>query len=428
MKMKKTILESIKIAIDTVDWATPTIKANAYDLCMNIYGLYMRDGGDFYTWRRLSAEYFKTIIKTSTSRHIVRTKLLEVGILENLPTYSVENGKGKPYRFTNDILNSEKWTHYIGKDKKGGCEIPIPIETWLSNLTFDPKVWKWVREYSITPADIKVDWNITNSHMDILVEGKEDKARFKKSSAIELAKKEGKSLIKFRKSFYIEDIDTFLQRKTSDIRKIYTGYINQIQNGSFRVSRNDTNKRLDYNITNMKSELLDYLLYNGEKLIELDISNCQFSILANMSDELDSDYIKLASEGKLYQYIADTLKITKAEAKDYMFRICFDKVKQEQDVIRNLFPKTMKWVDKWKNTNGWKNFSILLQNTESNIMIDGLSKRLYEKGYVVFPIHDAFSVPGSNKEEIYREIINYFEEIDFKCDIRVKNQKTVLEK
>lgn len=426
--MKKTILESIKVAVEAVEWESNTQKNNALDLCMSIYGLYMRDGGDFFSWRRLSSKYFEKIIKTSSSRYIVRTRLLEMGILQNLPTYSVERGKAKPYRFCDSIINSDKWTTYDSKLKNNKEECPFPVEDWLKDLSFKNSVWEWITTYSITPGDIKVDECIEDEYMDVLVPGKEDKARFKKSTAISVARGEGKSLIKFRKTFYIESVRDFIVRKTEEVRKIYSGYIKQIENGSFRIGRNDTNRRLDYNITNMKSELLNHLLYKGEELVELDISNCQFAILGYIGTDLDEDFVNMVSNGRLYQHIAEKVRITKEEAKEYMFRMSFDKIKKEQDIIRGIFPKTMEWVDTFKKVNGYKDFSNLLQNEESKIMIDGLSNRLYNKGYVFFPIHDAFRIPAHSKDAIHREIINYFNEIGFKCNIRMKSQKMALEK
>lgn len=56
----------------------------------------------------------------------------------------------------------------------------------------------------------------------------------------------------------------------------------KIQKGIWRASRNNTNNRLDTNLTNIPSVYIKSLLFDGGRIISLDIKNSQFVILANI--------------------------------------------------------------------------------------------------------------------------------------------------
>jgi hypothetical protein len=201
-----------------------------------------------------------------------------------------------------------------------------------------------------------------------------------------------------------------------------------LQNACFYEGRNNNNNRLDYNLTSLNKELFDFLAFDGEPLVELDIANAQYAIAAHINVNADSNFIDAAQNGLLYEYIGNKLKITCGEAKGLMFRVSFDKVKSdlEFDQIRNLFPKLMAWIDSYKKANGYKKFSNLLQRNESKLMIDGLFMFLISKRYEVFPIHDAIRVKQSQEQEVKALCIEYFKSVGFKCLLRDKNTNTHL--
>ena len=203
---------------------------------------------------------------------------------------------------------------------------------------------------------------------------------------------------------------------------IFRKLVFDIENEIYRVSRNDTNFRLDYNFTNMKSDLFKYILFDNEELEELDIANSQFAMLSHICSDIDDIFIELSQSGKLYSYISEKFNITELEAKNKMFCVAFGQVEKKQDDIRSIFPKTMEFIDNYKKKNGYKSFSNLLQVSESNIMIDGLFKILNEEGYEVFPIHDAFRIKKSDLEKVKNRIDEYFNSINFKCLLRNKKK------
>lgn len=419
MKTKISILESIKLSIEKEVWSRPKVKGRAIELCVAIFNLYVMSGGDFYMYRSLSSVYFRKIIKTNGYVKEIRENLINGQILECRNSYNVDKGIAKGYRFHPDILTGSNTYHICCPDLPAQLWNEVPIEMWMSKLKFDPSVYKWIDDYKVEKSDILIDEEIMDTHMDINFDLGDD-YRYSKETAIQLGKKTNKSLIKHKDKFYIEDPKDFCFRKQDEHKKIFYGYIFNIENGCYRISRNDTNNRLDYNLTNMKKDLIDFIRFDGESLIELDIANCQFAILSNIAKSIDPLFIKHAQSGTLYQYIATELNISSKEAKKLMFNVAFDKIRSEQDIIRDLFPKTMEWIDSYKKKNGYKSFSNLLQKTESELMIDGLLKRLYKLGYSVFPIHDAIRVQQTQADVVKVAILKYFKERDFYCKIRKK--------
>lgn len=196
---------------------------------------------------------------------------------------------------------------------------------------------------------------------------------------------------------------------------VYTKQLFDIENNIIYVDRNETNNRLDTNLTNLKSDLWECLTLDNEELVEIDIKNAQFTILSNITTELDESFISNAQNGTLYEYVAKELNTTRKEAKNLMFNVAFDKVKTKQDIIRNIFPKTMLFVDAYKKENGYKTFSNLLQKYESNLMIDGLLNHLVKKEYKVFTVHDSIKCKESDYNDVLNEIVDFMTSNNFKC-------------
>ena len=444
----KSILENIKGAIESIEWSSQTKKEKALNLCISIYNLYVYDGGDFNHYKGLSKEYFNKIIKTKSYVYEIKNNLIDNKILQPhySNSYNVEKGKSKGYRFNPELingnyvalngpkLNNKKETALNGPksfiDNISSLKFQVNdsfislsnnlvlygicspktqerIQSSFQRLNFRPEVNDFINNFKLNREDLKINNQIEDEYIYLKLEN--DKWRVSLDKAFELAKKQNKDLILYKEKGYIENENDFIKRKESELKLIFNKNVFEVNNKIFRINRNDTNRRLDYNLTNMKSDLLDYLEIDGESLIELDIANAQFAILSYLVKDLDKDFIIKTNEGKLYNN----------DKKDW-FRIAFDKVKKEQDNIREIYPRTMEFIDSYKTKFGYKSFSNLLQNVESMIMIDGLLPKLLE--YDVFTIHDAIRVKKSEVEEVKTIIEKYFNEIGFKCNLREKNK------
>lgn len=434
--MKTSNLECILSATKQIDWSTETVRNKALLAVTSIFNLFIYRNIDLNQYRPLSQEFFKSIIKGKTD-HIneIKSKLISNNILDTNNSYSVFKHKGKGFRFNHSTIQSIYTILPIPFIPSLSVCLPL-LETleyqgfqtevflpYLDKLSIClPLCLPLIEELSkIKDEDLKIGEEIENEFVTLYLN---DKYRYGKQKALELAKTLDVDLIQFKDNFYLEKKENFKIRKTSELKMCYTKKVFDIENGCFYQSRNETNNRLDYNLTGFKKELFEYLKFDGENLVELDIANAQFAITAHLNPNIDTHFIELSQTGTLYDYIALKLNKTAKEAKSLMFRVAFDKVKSDKDFedIRSLFPLFMQWVDTYKKDNGYKLFSNLLQKTESKLMIDGVFKFLIDNGYEIFPIHDAVRVKESQLEEIKMKMNEFFDNINFKCLLRDKNK------
>ena len=444
----KSILQNIKSSIENLSWSSETKKQKAINLCVSIYNLYVYDGGDFNLYKPLAKNYFLSIIKTKTYLYEIKNNLIEGGILEVYKngTYIIGK-KNKGYRFNQELINgnyvalngpkindNNKQTALNGPKNIlqnisnlnfsinnslislsnnldlyhiSGPKLESLINKGFQKLSFKTEVNDYINNYKIKNDEIKINNEIKKEYINLKLDN--DCWRVSLEKGLELAKKQKSDLILYKEKAYIESKSSFIKRKESELKLIFRKNVFEVENKIFRISRNETNRRLDYNLTNMKGELLDYLEIDGEPLIELDISNAQFALLSYIIKDLDDNFISKSQSGKLYD-----------NNKKEWFRIAFDKVKKEQDEWRNIYPKTMNFIDTYKKQFGYKSFSNILQNIESMIMIDGLLPKLQD--FDAFPIHDAIRVKESDLSEVKEIIENYFKSIEFKCNLRIKNK------
>jgi hypothetical protein len=435
MKSNQSILCSIKDAVNQIEWSSETKRLKALELCISIFNLYVYGKGEFNQSITLSGKYFLKILKSN--QHLdVKINLIKSGIILKGKSYDVVKGIAKGYKFNNSLINQSilLLNHSNINQLYHICPPPVktPINTddllseniikTLENVTFKKDVYNYINNINITKEELTLNENITAEYIYLNFDG--IKYRYNKNNALELAKTRNKDLIEWNDKYYIEDTNDFIKRKTEELKLIYTKKVFDIENGLFYASRNETNNRLDYNLTNLKSELFNYLTLDNEETIEIDIKNAQFAIAAYLNPEIDHTFIEKAQNGTLYSFIEKELNLKEKEGKSLMFRIAFDKVKSDEEFnkVRQLFPKFMVWVDSYKKAHGYKMFSNLLQRNESAIMIDGLLKLFIENGIKTLPIHDAIRVKKSDKEKAMEIITEYFNRINFKCNIDEKKK------
>jgi hypothetical protein len=178
---------------------------------------------------------------------------------------------------------------------------------------------------------------------------------------------------------------------------------------------------LDYNLTGLKKEFFPFLYLDGELTEEIDIKNAQFALLSNIPTfELDEKFKEVAHSGQLYEFIATEFNMTREDAKEYLIPVAFGEVEHHQKAIIELFPTTMKSISDFKNEFGYEKFSVMLQKAESNLMIDGVYKLLYNSNIKVLPIHDSMRVKKSDAIRVKKMMQDFFLEKEFKCALKNK--------
>ena len=195
--------------------------------------------------------------------------------------------------------------------------------------------------------------------------------------------------------------------RISSINGIYNGSINK----SLRFSRNDTNKRLDTNLTNMASDLREFII-GYENMSYLDLSNSQpvlFNIilksyLDTASDELKKEigwYSKITISGLWYECLEKIYNLSRDKCKEIWMQIAYsenDHYLKEKKVFKTAFPEIYSLIEKIKEVN-YEQFSIDLQLIESKIFIDEISRELISKNIIPYTMHDGLLVPFEDEQK-----------------------------
>ena len=154
------------------------------------------------------------------------------------------------------------------------------------------------------------------------------KTYMKVSTLEKICKESNYELIQTPKGCYLDDLGHFLNKKKLSIYLSYINSIDSIKERLFRVGRGKKNHRLDTNLTNLYSEMVDEICRQNN-LMQIDLANSQFCFLSQLlKKELktpDSQLFQiLSTSGNLYSYISDRLEIRDyKKTKSLMFSILF---------------------------------------------------------------------------------------------------------
>jgi hypothetical protein len=196
-------------------------------------------------------------------------------------------------------------------------------------------------------------------------------------------------------------------------------------NKTLRFKRNNTNFRLDTNLTNMASDLRPFIV-GYENMAYLDLSNSQpvlFNILLqsfrkNASDALINEieiYFDLTINGKWYDWLIKVFKIEYIEDDNESYKIAREKCKKiwmliaysENDdakgikrIFKKHFPLILSIIDNIKKEN-YAQFAISLQIIESKIFIDKICRELVKVGIIPYTMHDGLLVPAEMEDQTY---------------------------
>ena len=212
-----------------------------------------------------------------------------------------------------------------------------------------------------------------------------------------------------------KELHNILHRFTSTHFKILC-----IKNGYLYFKRNDTNGRLDSNLTNLPTTLRQFLI-SDEKLYNIDIKNSQpfflYALLKQdnaISNEELERYGKLVLDGTFYEYLASEFEKefkqikTRKQMKSYLFKIFFSKVTsftKLKTFFGSLFPGIMDYINE-NNIVSNATIANKLSTVESTSIISIILPALGEQNIKPFTIHDSFVC----KESEIQTIIDTFNE------------------
>lgn len=195
--------------------------------------------------------------------------------------------------------------------------------------------------------------------------------------------------------------------------------VQAIEDGRFRFRRSDKVQRLHTNITNLKSDLRQFLILDGCKdLTEIDIRASQPYLLTGLmrwatrcryecapTEEVIDQWAEIvAGEMDFYQLFIDKVAemsgkvVSRDEAKEGMLTLLFSR-NEQKSIFKNTFAQSFPEVDllirKLKESEGLgshRDCATLLQQYEAAIMIERVGSRLAAERIPVVTIHDSVIV------------------------------------
>ena len=299
------------------------------------------------------------------------------------------------------------------------------VEKNLAKLKIDYlKLEDTLRGYfnTITPASFKTNHEVKRKVVEF-----EEGVYLTKQQALDKLLGTGLTMIEdYDGKVYFRDLIKFVNDKRESVFVSYKESILGMEHKYFFASRNDTNNRLDTNLTNLPSLLLE-VIKEDNGLVEIDLCNSQFAIFAHLiPKEVAGDDVelfkKLSQECELYPYLQEKMALSsRKEAKTVCFEVCFSSHKNHSQYVtemRKLFPNVMRWVDNFKEKHGDNQFAIMLQKKEAEIFIDNLYVMIREEDIFCLTKHDSLIVKAEDEYKVRNIIEEYFKEINFKAIIR----------
>jgi hypothetical protein len=399
-----------------------------------------------YLQKTLGKRYYR-ITSFLIEQNLIETYKFQT--IKGEKEYSTRYHQSKRYRIIPNVCSPlEGFKKVYFKEKEKEDSEPCIYSDWSKNdlgqTTLNKSGAKscalnLINEISIN--DFFINEAITQDTIHLIINDKT--VYLKRSEAIERANSQNKDLIQVhRNKFVIDDRKNFIAKKKEYLNNYYSMVVAKIENQMFFSKRNKTNKRLDTNITSLPSELIKFITVGGERLINIDFSNSQFAFLAwrlqnyevsnyfkNLSfeDNLNlNKFIALAQKGVLYDETADLLNIDRRSAKDTWFQVAFSSHKfssPEKRKLEEKFPVVFQWIKNYKKECGDKEFSIMLQKTESAVCIDRIYKRIKEAGYFCLTKHDSFLVKESQVNIIENIVREELDRIGMVCNLKIDSEK-----
>lgn len=273
-----------------------------------VFNKYLYNGVDFESPIEISAEHFRNQVGTHYKSDLDRMKRAGVMTAVINPKTGKESyyyfsdtrlGQCKKYYFAPEyILTEPKIVEYNERLKKKFDSDQITRSTvdLVSRLKLDIDARKlerfvvglvtpdFIRERCKINKEIPPDFYHWHYYDVKLKRNKQAKTPLDRDRLIEIAQRSGKELILYRDKCYIAPVDAFIWRRVINTRCAYLDMLVKLKNVRQRQNiycrRNDTNQRLDTNLTNLPSILIPRLSLDGERLVSIDLSNSQFTLLA----------------------------------------------------------------------------------------------------------------------------------------------------
>ncbi len=212
-----------------------------------------------------------------------------------------------------------------------------------------------------------------------------------------------------------------LSEKSYHAKRCGELFIEAIKNKDHYFAVDEKTGRIFNHSVNAPKTLRPFLRHKGEKLVEIDIKNCQPLLLNSIyrQKSAESEKFKYCTEVlDFYDYIglnADFKDIPREKIKIKFFKFIFGwGVHDEIAPIYKLFEKEfpiLLWEMKKIKKGNYKSLALLLQRREAEAIINHTVTFARKNKIPVFPIHDSFMLHIEHAQLIKQEIIRVFQEL-----------------
>jgi len=258
---------------------------------------------------------------------------------------------------------------------------------------------------------------------------------------IEEVLKDNQQFFQYKDEYYVANKDEFILNKTIELKTSYCYSLSKLYNNQFYARRNNSNNRLDTNLTNLSKIFFnnDLIKWDDESIKEVDLRNSQPCILNyllhhsdyamsliddsdiclpffNAGDDLER-FSMYAESGELYDLIASELGISREVAKLSIFEILFSSENfnsTNKKFLKILFPSVVRWIDTFKVLNDDNTFPVLLQKLESYLFLDYLLPMLKSNHIKVLTKHDCFLCRERDEQKVRDIVQEGFDAIGFR--------------
>ena len=239
-------------------------------------------------WKKAIAEHYERVMQP----------LVNAGIVQRLNCYSTLLNQCKKYRINPEYMDDTRkviwYNHEQGKRKKDNSQVCKDTRRILRKLILDKRAAKKYIEIACSKVEIEkrllFDEAVNGGkNLSVLIKNnsREGFRKFfmSKEKALNYAKGTNRNLIEDGQKVVIDFKEAYIARKQRHVEFSYCLHIEKFYNGEYYANRNDTNYRLDSNITTIPSKLLSFFSLEGEPLVGLDLSNSQFVVMAKLLEE-----------------------------------------------------------------------------------------------------------------------------------------------
>ncbi len=268
-----------------------------------------------YSYVALGRSYWKTVFGGDYHAKVIYP-LLELQIIESMdfgyrsfPDKDNNTNRGKEkglvgvrYRINPELTDDDcDVISYLNPEKAISAEESMFndghsfIYTGISDKNFKvsidrDKAISWLdcnadkicKDYLHTDYIISLPENLAVEYKEFLEEGSYNTRYASVRSAKLIAETKGKEFFYYKDTFYIANIEKFLEHRIQGLKYDYKREISRVGNLPIEDKRSEVTLRLHNYLVNFPSKILQFITINNKTVHQLDLRTSQFLIFANL--------------------------------------------------------------------------------------------------------------------------------------------------